>query len=289
MPAAPARIVAKIEDQSAIANLDDIIRATDVLMIARGDLGIEVPMEDLPLIQKEAVDACIRLRKPVIVATHLLESMITSPMPTRAEVGDIAGAVWSMADSIMLSGETTTGRYPLECVQVMKRVAGKVEASADKGYNETLPLKSAKDHLLCAAVVLGATTRRRRASWSSPATASCRRRCRPCARRAAPFTPLPTIAQVFRGAWCSQWGVEPFLMEFSGQPEQTILDSFEHLLRRGWVEARRLDGGGDQRPGGRQNHRHHPDASGGVAASRLALARTFHGNIRASGRSARPA
>jgi len=96
-------------------------------------------MEDLPLIQKRAVEECIRHRKPVIVATHLLESMISSPVPTRAEVSDIAGAVWSTADAIMLSGETTTGRYPLECVQFMKRVAGRIEASATKGYNAAFP------------------------------------------------------------------------------------------------------------------------------------------------------
>ena len=130
-----AKIVAKIEDQSGIANLDEIIVASDAVMVARGDLGIEVPMEDLPLIQKRMVDACIRHRKPVIVATQLLESMILSPVPTRAEVSDIAGAVWSTADAIMLSGETTTGKYPLECVQFMKRVAGRIEGSALKGYN----------------------------------------------------------------------------------------------------------------------------------------------------------
>ena len=149
-----AKIIAKVEDQSGIANLDEIIVASDAVMVARGDLGIEVPMEDLPLIQKRCVDACIQHRKPVIVATHLLESMITSPVPTRAEVSDIAGAVWSTSDAIMLSGETTTGKYPLECVQFMKRVAGRIEASTPKGYNSSLPLKTNKDHLLRSAVVL---------------------------------------------------------------------------------------------------------------------------------------
>jgi len=149
-----AKIIAKVEDQSGIANLDEIIVASDAVMVARGDLGIEVPMEDLPLIQKRCVDACIQHRKPVIVATHLLESMITSPVPTRAEVSDIAGAVWSTSDAIMLSGETTTGKYPLECVQFMKRVAGRIEASTPKGYNSSLPLKTNKDRLLRSAVVL---------------------------------------------------------------------------------------------------------------------------------------
>ena len=229
-----ARIIAKIEDQSAIANLDEIIQAADAVMVARGDLGIEVPMEDLPLIQKRIVDACIRLRRPVIVATHLLESMINSPVATRAEVSDIAGAVWSTADSIMLSGETTTGRYPLECVQFMKRVAGRVEASAVKSYNTTLPLKGPKDHLLRSAVVLaqelgdaGIVVFTR--NGSLPQTLSALRAWR------CPVYAFTDDPQVFRHLLLV-WGVEPFLLKFSAEPEQTIRDSFDYLLRRGWVK-----------------------------------------------------
>ena len=229
-----AHIIAKIEDQSAIANLDEIIQAADAVMVARGDLGIEVPMEDLPLIQKKTVDACIRLRKPVIVATHLLESMIQSPVATRAEVSDIAGAVWSTADSIMLSGETTTGRYPLECVQFMKRVAGRVEASASKGYNSELPLRGPKDHLLRSAVVLaqelgdfGIVVFTRNGSLPQTLSAMRARRC--------PIYAFTDVPQVFRHLLLV-WGVEPFLMTFSEEPELTIRNSFDYLMRRGWVK-----------------------------------------------------
>jgi pyruvate kinase len=229
----PAHIIAKIEDQSAIANLDEIIVASDAVMVARGDLGIEVPMEDLPLIQKRAVDACIRLRKPVIVATHLLESMILSPVPTRAEVSDIASAVWSTADAIMLSGETTTGRYPLECVQFMKRVAGRIEGSATKGYNTTLPLKTHKDRLLRSAVTLaqeigesGVVVFTR--SGLLPQTLSALRAWR------CPIYAFTDNPQAFRHLLLV-WGVEPFLVEFSTAPEQSIRDAFAYLLRRGWV------------------------------------------------------
>src|SRR5690606_19609644 len=118
----PARIIAKIEDQSAIANLDEIVRATDSLMVARGDLGIECPFEELPSIQRRAVQVCLDYGKSVIIATHMLESMITQPMPTRAEITDVANAVHERADCVMLSGETTIGRYPLECVGILEKV-----------------------------------------------------------------------------------------------------------------------------------------------------------------------
>ena len=229
-----ARIVAKIEDQSGIANLDEIIVATDAVMVARGDLGIEVPMEDLPLIQNRTIDACIRHRKPVIVATHLLESMITSPVPTRAEVSDIAGAVWSTADAIMLSGETTTGRYPLECVQFMKKVAGRIEGSAVKGYNSALPLKTNKDRLLRSAVVLaqemgdaGLVVFTRSGLLPQALSALRAWRC--------PIYAFTDEPQVFRHMLL-MWGVEPFLMDFKSEPEESICDAFAYLIRRGWVK-----------------------------------------------------
>ncbi len=230
-----ARIIAKIEDQSGIANLDDIIQAADAIMVARGDLGIEVPMEDLPLIQKRAVDACIQARKPVIVATHLLESMIVSPVPTRAEVSDIAGAVWSGADAIMLSGETTTGRFPLECVQFMKLVAGRIEGSIAKGYNGDLPLHTNKDRLLRAAVVLaqelgeaGIVVFTR--TGLLPRTLAALRAWR------CPLYVFTDVQQVFLHLLLV-WGVEPFLMDFKPEPEQTIEDALAYLVRRGWVQT----------------------------------------------------
>ena len=119
--------MAKIEDQIAVKNLEEIIAACDGLMVARGDLGIEVPYEELPIIQRRAVNLCLAAVKPVIVATHLLESMITNPAPTRAEITDIANAVFEHADAIMLSGETTTGKYPMECVEIMDRIARRIE------------------------------------------------------------------------------------------------------------------------------------------------------------------
>lgn len=231
-----ARIIAKIEDQTAIANLDEIIAAADGLMVARGDLGIECPFEDLPIIQRRAVQQCIIHRKPVIVATHMLESMIQSPIPTRAEVSDIANAVLEQADCIMLSGETTSGKYPLECVQTMQRIARKIEASAQSYVSPTPLLKTHKDKLLNAAARLaqedhhaGIVVFTRNGNLPAVLSAVRPRHCPIYA-----FTDSDTVLRQL----LLHWGVEPFLMEFSKDYEQTILDAFAYLKRREWVTAK---------------------------------------------------
>lgn len=147
-------IVAKIEDQQAIENLKEIIQESDALMIARGDLGIEVPYEELPIIQRRAVKYCLRIGRPVIVATHMLESMIENPIPTRAEVTDVANAVYEQADAIMLSGETTVGKYPLRCLEVMNRVAERIEKSGGANFQEHAELTNQREKLVKSAVVM---------------------------------------------------------------------------------------------------------------------------------------
>ncbi len=149
-----AHIISKIEDQSAIEHLGSILGATDALMVARGDLGIEIPYETLPLIQRRAVAMAIACRKPVIVATHMLESMIQNPVPTRAEVTDVSNAVLEMADSVMLSGETTTGKHPIRCVEVMARIASTTENELPRVLSTEQPNETPKVKLLRAAAGL---------------------------------------------------------------------------------------------------------------------------------------
>lgn len=145
-------VIAKVEKPQAVDALEEIIDAFDSIMVARGDLGVELPLEAVPIVQKRAVELSRRMAKPVIVATQMLESMISSPIPTRAETSDVANAVLDGADAVMLSGETSVGEYPVETVRTMARI---VESTEDHGLERIAPLGT-KPRTLGGAITLAA-------------------------------------------------------------------------------------------------------------------------------------
>ena len=140
-----ALVVAKIEKPEALEVIDDIIQETDALMVARGDLGVEIPMQNVPLVQKMLIKKCKQNSKPVIVATQMMESMINSITPTRAEVNDVANAVLDGTDAVMLSGETSVGKFPVAVIQAMTKIIDQIEQYDNVYYYETPPTDSPSD------------------------------------------------------------------------------------------------------------------------------------------------
>ncbi|HXS68283.1 MAG TPA: pyruvate kinase [Candidatus Polarisedimenticolia bacterium] len=226
------QVIAKIEDQQAIANLEQIVREADGVMVARGDLGIEIPYEELPIVQRRIVKMCLRVGKPVIVATHMLESMIESPMPTRAEVTDVANAIYEQADAIMLSGETTVGKHPLRCIEVFDRIALRIERSGGANFFEDATMTAPRQKLVKSAVVMAnelkaqailVFTRHggmaRHTGWLRP--------------RYSPIYALCAMDEVARGL-ALNWGVTPFVVPFDMiNPENTIESAIKTLLESG--------------------------------------------------------
>jgi pyruvate kinase len=228
-----ARIIAKIEDQSAIEHLDEIVAACDALMVARGDLGIECPFEDLPVIQRRAVRACLSQGRPVIVATHMLESMITQPVPTRAEITDVANAVYEIADCVMLSGETTVGKYPVECVQMLDKISRRIESEDDLDEHEPAVFTGERMKVLHSAVVLAneiphskILTFTRHGFMANGLAA-----LRPVHAPILAFTPTIGLLRQLR----LLRAVEPYLMPLASEPDATIENALALLRRAGRI------------------------------------------------------
>ncbi len=229
------RIIAKIEDQTAILNLDQIVAACDGLMVARGDLGIECPFEELPIIQRRAVRSCLAQGRPVIVATHMLESMISQPVPTRAEITDVANAVFESADCVMLSGETTTGKYPLECVQMLDIIARRIELEETPENSFPAVFTGERMKVLHSAVVLANELPRSklltftRHGFMAQGLAL----LRPARSSILAFTPS---LDVFRHLRLLR-AVEPYLMPLASDPNETIEHAITLLRREGKISV----------------------------------------------------
>ena len=228
------RIVSKLEDQVGLSNLDEIIAESDGIMVARGDLGIEVPYEELPIIQRRIVKQCRRAGKPVIVATHMLESMIEAPSPTRAEVTDVSNAVYEEADCIMLSGETSVGLYPEKCIEVFDTIALRTERSGGVGFVREIQVEDEREVLMKAGkhmadelqakaiIVFTRTgTMARNAAWLRSETP------------VYAFTDVPELLDqltIF-------WGLKPYLISLTEEtPELNIASAQTTLIDSGEIK-----------------------------------------------------
>jgi len=224
------KIIAKIEDQQGVSNIEEIVDVSDGIMVARGDLGIEINVAELPNVQRQIVRLCAEKGKRVIVATHLLESMIENPIPTRAEVTDVANAIYEEVDAVMLSGETTIGKHPIRCVEQLDEIASTTEAIKGLEFTNDLVKSTDKQHLAATAVELaeslhaqGIIVITRRGLMADYVT-----NCHPQKNRIYAFS---NDSQTRRRLILNR-NLSPFRIAFSSDPERTLQNAFDLLKQR---------------------------------------------------------
>jgi len=235
-----ARVIAKVEKPEAIDNIDAIIAATDGVMVARGDLGVEMPLEEVPLLQKMIARKCRAASKPVIVATQMLESMITTPRPTRAEVNDVANSVLDGADAVMLSGETSVGEFPVIVIETMAKIVRNVE-ELGYTYNTTIepiapssPANYLSDALCGSAVYLAEHTN---AVGIVSMTTSGYTAFEISSHRPKASTYIFTSNKNLLNALSLVWGVRAFYYDKLESTDQTISDVNEILKSENLIEV----------------------------------------------------
>ena len=224
-----AQIIAKIEDEIGLRNFREIALAADAIMVARGDLGIEIDYHRLPIVQREMVETCLEVGKPVIIATQLLESMMSAPMPTRAEISDVSNAIREQADAVMLSGETTVGQYPVECVEVLRNIIASIQPTLGRRLNERIVFNYPKTMMLRSAAVLAQQLN----SQSAGIVVFTRSGFMASKLAALRALNVPVFAFTDVETTCRQlslpWGLMPFRIEFSPDPDQTISTALDVL------------------------------------------------------------
>ncbi|MDR1667203.1 MAG: pyruvate kinase [Bacteroidales bacterium] len=233
-----ARIIAKIEKPEALAEIDAIIDASNGVMVARGDLGVEVPFDRVPMIQKEIVKKCIVQAKPVVIATQMLESMNASFRPTRAEANDVANAVLDGADALMLSGETATGKYPLEAVKAMKKVIDWTENHGFRYNRETLPNAKSRTFLpdnICLNACHMADQANAKAIVIFTFSGYTAMRISSHRPKAETFVFTRNKALVRKMALI--WGAHAYHAEEVDNIDEAVVQSIENLKSRGYIKA----------------------------------------------------
>ena len=231
------QIISKIENQEGFDNIDEIIEASDGIMVARGDLGVEILTEEIPLIQKKIIKKCNIAGKPVITATQMLDSMIRNPRPTRAEVTDVANAILDGSDAIMLSGETAAGKYPIEAVKTMHNIATKTEESLD--YLEILKSKSAtKDITTTNAIGKATCTTAEDLGATAIITATSSGYTSKAISKFRPRAPIiaATTTERIRRRLSLVWGVYPVLSMKSDITDEVIDRSIHSAMKNDYVK-----------------------------------------------------
>ena len=231
-------IVSKIESLQGVQNLDEIIQASDGIMVARGDLGVEVEVEELPMLQKDMINRCNQVGKPVITATQMLDSMIRNPRPTRAEASDVANAILDGTDAIMLSGETAAGLHPVESVVTMDRIARQTEESPrwrqqnDRRFNTDNALDPISDSVARAACLLAEKVEAKAILTSTHSGFTARQisRFRPKAPIVA-TTPFDIISKQL----LLSWGVIPILVTPVASTDGLMAEAIDAACRQGYV------------------------------------------------------
>ena len=216
------RIIAKIENQEGVSNLPEILDAADGIMVARGDMGVEIDFAEIPLIQKNMIARCVACGKPVITATQMLDSMMENPRPTRAEITDVANAIYDGTSAIMLSGETAAGRYPVESVKTMDAIARKTESHIDDA--RLLGLRCRNRMNITAATAHAACTTAQEIGADAILTVSQRGTTARLVSRFHPGTPIIAclLDQQVRRQMALYWGVEPIMMPYASSTDELV-------------------------------------------------------------------